>query len=170
MAAPRVLVRDEDRGAKKRWIPPAPDFGWELLGFMGFVFLFMGLLDIAIAGYPVQFGNPEWEFGTIGSWMNALTVPALGLALLLGSAVARGWQQGIKLWAIVLIILAIVVLGLLIVYSLNLPLAFRAVQEPLARSGLKRSVAKSLIQGVFYPAVFLILALKALRRSKARTG
>lgn len=168
MAAPRVLVRDEDRGARKRWIPPAPDYGWELMGLMGGVFFLMGGLDIFLAGYPFQFGNPEWEFGTIGSWFNALSVPTLGLTLLIGSAVARGWALGVKLWSIVLLLGALIVLGLLVVYSLNLPLAFRAVQEPLARTGLKKSVLKTVIQGVFYPAIFLIVAFKAWRHSGAR--
>ena len=59
-------------------------------------------------------------------------------------------------------------LGLLVVYSLNLPLAFRAVQEPLARTGLKKSVLKTVLQGVFYPTVFLIVAYKAWRHSGAR--
>lgn len=168
MAAPRVLVRDEDRGAKKRWIPPAPDFGWELMGLLGIVFFLMGCLDILLAGYPFQFGNPEWEFGTIGSWLNALSVPTLGLTLLIGAAVARGWALGVKIWSIVLLLGALIVLGLLVVYSLNLPLAFRAVQEPLARTGLKKSVAKTVIQGLFYPTVFLIVAFKAWRHSGAR--
>jgi hypothetical protein len=168
MAAPRVLVRDEEKGAKRRWLPPAPDFGWELLGFMGLVFLGMGLLDIVLSGYPFSFGNPEWEFGTIGSWLNALSVPTLGLTLLIGAAVARGWALGVRIWAIVLLLAALIVLALLVVYSLNLPLAFRAVTEPLARTGLKKSVAKTLIQGVFYPTVFLIVAIKAWRHSGAR--
>lgn len=167
MAAPRVLVRDEDRGAKKRWIPPAPDFGWQLLGLVGGVFLVMGLLDMAVAGYPLQFGNPEWEFGTIGAWLNGLTVPTLGLALLIGAAVARGWALGVKVWSIVLVVGAVIVLGLLVVYSLNLPLAFRTVTEPLVRLGLKKSVAKSVIQGLFYPTVFAIIAWKALRHTGA---
>jgi len=167
MAAPRVLVRDEDSATRKRWIPPAPDFGWELLGLIGGVFVFMGALDIVLSGYPYQFGNPEWEFGTIGGWLNGLSVPALGMALLIGSAVARGWRLGVRLWAILLVLAAVIVLGLLVIYSLNLPLASRAVTEPAVRTALKKSVLKTLIQGLFYPVVFLMIAWKAWRHSGA---
>src|SRR5574338_443220 len=97
MTSPRVLVREDSEGRKRRWRPPGPDFGWKLLG----------------------------------------------LALLLGAAVARGWILGTRVWAIVGIVMAVLILAAAVIWALNLPLAFRSVQEPAARLGLKKSVAKS---------------------------
>lgn len=168
MATPRVLVREDESGRRRSWLPPAPDFGWQLLGMLGVVFFLSGLLDLGMAGYPFMFGNPDWEFGTIASMLNALPVPMLGLTLLLASAVARGWALGIKLWSIVAIVAAVVILALIVIWALNLPLAFRTVQDPLPRLGLKKSVAKTLAQAVLYPAAFMWLGFKGWRLSRAQ--
>jgi hypothetical protein len=132
------------------------------------VLLISGLLDIGIAVYPTMFGNPEWEFGTIGSALNGLTVPMLGLALLVGAAVARGWIQGTRLWAIFAIAVAVIILAAAVLWALNLPLAFKSVQEPAARLGLKKSVAKTIAQAILYPVAFLWIGWQGFRHSRAQ--
>lgn len=168
MSAPRVLVRDEEPGKRRHWLPQAPDFGWELLGFVGIVFFLSGLLDLFMAGYPFMWGNPDWEFGVIGSILNGLTVPMLGLALMLGAAVARGWRFGIRLFSILAWVFSILIIVLTVFWALNLPLAFKTVQDPLPRQGLKKSVAKTLAQAVLYPAAFIWLGFKGWRYSRAQ--
>jgi hypothetical protein len=91
----------------------------------------------------------------------------LGLALLIGSAAARGWQLGLRIWSIVALLAALMILVALVLYALNLPLAFKTVQEPLLRTGLKKSVLKTLVQALIYPTVFLILSYRAWRHSGA---
>lgn len=167
MESPRILVREEEAGARKSYLPPAPDFGWSLLGLAGITFFVVGMLDLGLTGYPYQFGNPDWEFGTVGSVLNGIPVPMLGLALLIGSAAARGWQLGLRLWAAVALIAALLILAGTLLYALNLPLAFKTVEEPLLRTGLKKSVLKTLVQALIYPTVFLILAYRAWRHSGA---
>ncbi|HET7111798.1 MAG TPA: hypothetical protein VFI41_13080, partial [Gemmatimonadales bacterium] len=71
MASPRVLVREDTEGRKRSWRPPAPDFGWKLLGWVGGVLLIVGLIDLGLAFYPPMFGNPNWEFGTVSSQLNS---------------------------------------------------------------------------------------------------
>ena len=168
MASPRVLVREDTEGRKRSWRPPAPDFGWKLLGWVGGVLLLIGLIDIGLAFYPPMFGNPNWEFGTVSSSLNSLPVPMLGLALLLGAAVARGWILGVRVWAIVGIVLAVCILAAAVIWALNLPLAFRSVQEPVARLGLKKSVAKSVAQVILYPVAFLWIGWQGLRHVRAQ--
>ena len=168
MDAPRILVREEQAG-KRTWLPAAPDFGWRLLGFVGAVLFISGLLDLALAGYPFMFGNPNWEFGTIGSMLNGLPVPMLGLALLVGAAAARGWTMGLRIWSILALVAAVLILGAAAIWALNLPLAFREVQEPVARLGLKKSVFKTVAQAVLYPVAFGwlgVVGLRHIRRSK----
>jgi hypothetical protein len=168
MASPRVLVRDESESRKRSWRPPAPDFGWQLLGWVGGVLLIVGLLDLGLAFYPPMFGNANWEFGTVGSSLNSLPVPMLGLALLLGAAVARGWVLGMRVWAIIGIVLAVLVLAAAALWALNLPLAFRSVQEPVARLGLKKSVAKTVAQAILYPVAFLWIGWQGMRHAGAK--
>jgi Ca2+/H+ antiporter len=92
----------------------------------------------------------------------------LGLALLLGAAVARGWILGTRVWAIVGIVMAVLILAAAVIWALNLPLAFRSVQEPAARLGLKKSVAKSIAQAILYPVAFLWIGWQGLRHSRAQ--
>ena len=167
MESPRILVREETAGARKSFLPPSPDFGWSLLGLAGITFFVVGVLDLGLTGYPFQFGNPDWEFGTVGSVLNGLPVPMLGLALLIGSAAARGWQLGLRIWSIVALLAALVIVAALVLYALNLPLVFKTVQEPLLRTGIKKSVLKTLVQALIYPTVFGILSYRAWRHSGA---
>jgi len=41
----------------------------------------------------------------------------------------------------------LIVIGGLVLYATNIPLALRSVADPIARSGLKRAIVKSLLQG-----------------------
>jgi hypothetical protein len=161
-------VREDSEGRKRSWRPPAPDFGWKLLGWVGGVLLIIGLIDLGLALYPPMFGNPNWEFGTVSAQLNSLPVPMLGLALLLGAAVARGWVLGMRVWAILGIVLAVLILAAAVLWALNLPLAFRSVQEPAARLGLKKSVAKSVAQAILYPVAFLWIGWQGLRHARAQ--
>jgi hypothetical protein len=135
---------------------------------VGGVLLIVGLLDLGLAFYPPMFGNANWEFGTVGSSLNSLPVPMLGLALLLGAAVARGWVLGMRVWAIIGIVLAVLVLAAAALWALNLPLAFRSVQEPVARLGLKKSVAKTVAQAILYPVAFLWIGWQGMRHAGAK--
>ena len=164
MASPRVLVREDERSGRS-YLPPAPDFGWQVIGWLGVTFLLVGGLDIALAWYPFNLGNAEWEFGTISQTFDGLPVVTMGLALCLGAAIARGWRQGVRLFGILFLVAAVLIIAALVIYGLNLPLAFKSVQNPLLRTGLKKAVTKAIGQGVFYPAAFIIMGLKALRHA-----
>lgn len=165
MASPRVLVREDGQGGKARFIPPAPDFGWQLLGWLGWVFLIVGGIDIALTWYPFNLGNPDWEFGTISSTLDSLPVTTMGLAILLASSVARGWKLGIRIFSILLLVAALLVVAAIVIYLLNLPLAFKSVTEPILRTGLKKAVTKTISQGVFYPTAFVIMGMQGWRHA-----
>ena len=135
---------------------------------MGLVFTLVGLLDLALAWYPVQFGNPQWEFGTVSRTYDTLPITALGLALLLGSGVARGARWWVRTVGVVLLALGLVVAAGLVLYALNIPLALTSVAgDALASLGIKRAIVKALGQGVLYAGVFVVLGISALRHSVA---
>ena len=108
MAERKVLVREEK---KKPAGPLAPDAStaWSWIGWFGLVLAAAGIFDFLLAWYPLGLGSAEWEFGTITASYAGLPLPTMGLAALLGSALARGvrWQ------ILVLSIGALVVAGLL---------------------------------------------------------
>lgn len=165
MAPPRILVREDEQG-KRSYLTPAPDFGWQLISILGGTYALLGLLDIALTWYPFAFGNPDWEFGTVASTLDGLPVPTLGVALLLGAAVARGSKRAVRIWSTVLIVMAVTVLAIGVVYLLNVPLAFKTVQEPMIRTGLKKAVSKAVGQMLLYPVAFGIMAVMGLKHSR----
>ncbi len=135
---------------------------------MGFVFACVGQLDLALAWYPVQFGNPQWEFGTVSRTYDTLPITALGLTLLLGSGVARGARWWVRIVGTVLLGMGLVVAAGLVLYALNIPLALTSVAgDSLASLGIKRAIVKALGQGVLYSVVFVVLGISALRHSVA---
>ena len=167
LAAPQILVPAEEvAAAARRRLPPAPDYGWYLLGWLGLVFVVIGCTDLAMAWYPVLIGNPQWEFGTVSRTYDNLPLTSLGLGLLLGAGVARGVKWWTRIVAVLFLLLALLVIGGLVLYATNIPLALRSVADPLALSGLKRAIAKALVQGVMYGLVFSVLGISALRHSR----
>ncbi len=166
LAAPQILVQANDPKQARPRLPPAPDYGWYLLGWLGLAFVTVGLTDLALAWYPVRIGSPEWEFGTVSRTFDSLPITALGLGLLLGAGVARGVRWWTRIVAVLYLAMAVVVIGGLVLYATNIPLALRFVADPLAQSGLKRAIAKALVQGLMYGSVFLILGIGALRHSR----
>ncbi|MGB7414768.1 MAG: HpsJ family protein [Thermosynechococcaceae cyanobacterium] len=51
------------------------------LRLTGYVLLALAALDIVAVVFPTDFFNPEWEFKTIGSLVERVPVPLIGLAL-----------------------------------------------------------------------------------------
>ena len=123
---------EEDASSGRRRLAPAPDYGWYLLGWLGLVFVIVGGVSLAMMWYPVLIGNPQWEFGTVSSTYDSLPITALGLGLLLGAGVARGIRWWTRTAAALFLLLALLVIGGLVLYATNLPLALRAVTDPMS--------------------------------------
>ena len=135
---------------------------------MGLVFATVGMLDLGLSWYPVQIGNPQWEFGTVSQTYDSLPITALGLTLLLGSGVARGARWWVRTVGILLVLMGLAVATGLVLYALNIPLALTSVAgDALASLGIKRAIVKALGQGVLYAGVFVVLGISALRHSVA---
>jgi hypothetical protein len=72
-----TAIRIDEPQPSPRKPTPAPELGWYLLGWAGWVFLLAGVVDIGMAWIPFHLGNPEWEFGTVTQSLVAL-VPSWG--------------------------------------------------------------------------------------------
>jgi hypothetical protein len=138
--------------------------GWRAIGAIGLTLLAAGLVDLALAWSPMRFGSPEWEFGTISATLNNLPVPTMGLALLAahGAAIDRkGQLLAVGLWAAAMAGMLVVAAAF---YALDVPLALRAVQEPVARGSLKTGIVKGVASIVVYLGFHAWAAVFAFRR------
>lgn len=151
--------------APSRRATPSPTVGWELLAWAAGAFVAVGLTDLLLGWIPVRLGNPEWEFGTVSRTLDNLPITLLGLALLHASVAARGIDWALRATSLLALVLAGILLVGLVVYALDLPLAFRVVTDPAARSGLERAVVKALVQGTLYPTVLLTIGIKGIRQT-----
>lgn len=142
----------------------SPEASWSLLKGAGFLFVLVSGLDIALAWYPVGFGNPEWEFGTITATFQGLPVLVLGLVLLLASGVARGQRRLVRSVSIGMTLVAIVLIAIAALYALTAPIALQASPPgSLLSVGLKKAIFRTAGQAVLYPAVLIVLAVAAWR-------
>jgi len=165
MAAPHLMLKPtepESRPLGKK--PPlSPTLGWELLGWAGLAFLVVGGLDLLMGWVPLRLGNPEWEFATVSRTFDNLPITVLGLTMLLASVAARNIEWAMRATGLVALLLAAFLLLALVVYALDIPLAFRVVTLPAPRSGLKRAVLKAAVQGTLYPLALVAIGVKGIR-------
>lgn len=142
----------------------APLDAWRPLGWIGFAFAVLGLVDIALGWYPPAFGNPEWEFGTISGSLNALAIPMLGLYLALASAIARSDRRTARAIAGVMGLLLLTVLGLGVLYLTVLPLAVKAVAgNALVSLGIKKAIFKAVMLGTIDSVLLAVGMVKGWR-------
>ena len=143
--------------------PPFAE-AWRVVGWLGVAFFAMGIIDILIGWYPVRFGSAEWEFGTIASTVGSLSIPTLGLYLVLCSAISRKRAGEARMVGVVMTAMGVVLLGLAILYLTRIPLALRAVaSNDMASLNMKKSIMKWLVLFVGYEALYLRGALKSFR-------
>jgi hypothetical protein len=160
MTEPRVVM---GKPSRKGWAPSARST-WRLLAGLGALFVVVGGADLALTWLPLGFGNPEWEFGTVTSMMDGLPVPTLGLVALVAAGQLGGSRVTSRIGSVLLAVFALWVVAAAILYATTVPLALRAVTEPVIRSGLNKAVIKTALQSVVYPIGLIWLAVAAWRR------
>ena len=166
MTAPKVLVSQKSEHAVP--LEPSPDVSWRLLGAAGFGFLVVGGLDVLLTWLPLRFGNPEWEFASVTASLNGLPLAAMGLVLVLVSAIARGRRWTVRVVAAVFAMLALGIVAAAVLYATNIPIALQSVTSPVARVGLGKAMIRTMGQVVAYPVLFAWLAVRSWKHS--RTG
>lgn len=153
MTSPRILVREDAKGARKGWVDPAPELGWYLLGGLGFVFALVGVIDLLLAWYPTNFGDMEWKFATVTTTLGSLPLFSMGLVLLTVSGLARGRRWVIGTMTVVLLLVIVLILGCAVLYLPQISNALGAVSDPTIKMGLKRAITKTVVQLIAYPLV-----------------
>ena len=168
MAVPRIMVgggvATSNSGSRSSY-SALVNASFSLLGLLGFALFVVGGVDFLLNFYPLRFGNPEWEFGTITGALNAIPSSLVGLVLLLVSAVIHESAIRMRALAVVLLAWAAFLLAMGVIYGLTLPLAARGFADPGVGLGLKRAIFRSALQLAVYPAVMIWLAVRGFRQA-----
>lgn len=142
---------------------------WRWIGWFGLVLLLAGLGDWTLAWFPMRLGSAEWEFGTVVSSFSGLPLVTLGFAGVLGAGVARGIRWQVILTAWILLLFATWILAGLVLFSLDIPVAMKAVQGA-ARLGIMKAIAKTSFLGVLFLTGYVVAAIATLRHAGRRRG
>src|SRR3954471_18615658 len=134
---PKILVSNASRIR-----PATPDAAgaWRWIMWFALLLTLAGVGDWAIALTPPRLGSPEWEFGTITSVFSGLPLVTMGFAGLLGSAMARGIRWQIITISTFVLLFALLILGGLVLFLLDVPLALGSVQG-VAHLGILKATA-----------------------------
>jgi hypothetical protein len=138
-----------------------------MLGRFGVLLAVIGGIDIVLHWYPPAFKSPEWEFGTVATTLGGLPLPTMGLVAVLASGLARAVRANLVAMAVIFTMLTVFVVGAMLVFMLDVPLALNAVSAanvpPQAATELKRTIARTLVMGLGFGAVYLYGAVASVR-------
>lgn len=136
-----------------------------LLMTVGATFVLLGLAESFLLWFPLQVGNPVWEFATLSRMLDAMPMLALGFALLAYAQVTRPAPQErhAKPIAVSAAVVAIVVVALGALYATVAPVVLGST-PPEAMDGVRRTIIKSSIQLIVYCALFGSLSVVLWKR------
>jgi len=132
--------------------------GWSVLLVMGWLFVIVGLLNIVLLWWPLQMGNPEYEFASVAASLDSLPLPTMGLAFALAASRASGRPTSAKAAMVIAVVVAVLVVLAAALYGLDVPLALNAVKAGPIRLGILKSIMKVSAQAVLYPVALIAFA------------
>lgn len=159
MSDPRIVASAKGHG-RAGPEPVNSSRAWAMLGWIGLAFVVVGGSDFVLAWLPPNFGNREWEYGTVTASFNGLPILLLGLGLLItsGERMGRRWwgtlglagSLGLLLW----------VLAGFVLWALNVSLALETVPDELVL-GVRRALVKTVVQSVVYSTLLAYFVRRA---------
>jgi len=128
-------------------------------------------VDLAMAWFPAQFGNAEWEFGIVTRTFDSLALGTTGFGLLVLVALVRRLRLGLAVVGVLAVLGSIALAICLVLYGLNVPVALGAVPEA-AGTVLRRAMVRTGTFGVIYLVLYVWLSWYTWRgfRAEARGG
>ena len=167
----RILVDDRE-GPLSGAAPSTWDTGTDsriLIG-VGLVLALYSLLDTCLALYPFGLGNAEWEVGTISEIINSLPLLTVSLTAIWVGAGRSGRRRLLLTCGVGFLFLALCILGSLVLFSTNIPIALRAtLGQDASQLGIKKLAAKTGVQGVLFTTMYIVAGIAAIRQF-GRTG
>lgn len=160
--AERVLVAAETRSSREPDRPAAQ----RIIQVVGWAFLLVGAVDLALLWVPARLGSVAWEFATVGRTLDAFPMPALGFALIAFAAASapRGRPARLRGIAVGFAVLAIGLLLLAALLATSAPAVLSQTPEA-AQVAVRRAILRHGAQAVAYPTAFAVLAIYLWRKT-----
>jgi hypothetical protein len=141
---------------------------WRLTFGLGLLLVIVGGIEVVSLWMPPNLAIPAWRVRTAGAFFDTFPQFGLGVVLLLAAAVALGWPGTIRTLATVCILLALALWAVAALYVSALPTVVNGVMDPGMRTQITKATLKTVLQALFYPAAFIILAVLSWRATLAR--
>lgn len=143
-------------------------WAWSLLGWIGLLLLGLGLVDGALYWLPAHWSSPDWLFDAVSATAAALPLPTLGIAALLGAALARRRLGQLRLLGALLMLLALALVAAYIAFLHTLPPTERAIRGAgaIAAAATARIVARTGVMVVLFTPACFVASLVALNASR----
>ena len=161
---PRILI-DPSSGSRRNL--PDSARAWRWIGWLALALFLAGAVDWVLAWIPLRFGSPEWEFGTVVASFGGLPLMTMGFAGLLASAIARGIRWQVVMISLFVLVWAVWILGALIIFLLDVPIALRASSGPV-HLGLMKATARTTTLGLLFSTSYFVAGIAALRQTGSR--
>ena len=145
----------------------APRTAWRLLGWLGWLLLLVGGIDLVSQWYPPAFKSPEWEFGVVTVTIASLPLLTIGSTAVLASCLSRAKRGGVLMMGAFFALLFVVVGLMLVLFASDLPLAMRSPPGP-ALTAVKKAIARTLAMGVAYEIAYFVAAVTSFRYAFGR--
>lgn len=162
----RGIITGRERSSTGR-LRQDPDSAWRYVAWFGLLLAVAGFGDLVIAWVPLMFGSPEWEFGTVVATFAGLPLGTMGLAAMLGSALARGMRWQVRLLGWVVLGLGILWAAAYTVFLTVLPIAVRGAPEG-SSIGVSKVVAKTSLLAVAFVTAYVVAGVQTLRKLRSR--
>lgn len=163
----RILLGGNDDNAAKgpSWRPETVS---RVLIGVGLVLALVTSTDFILAIYPPGFGNPEWEISIISEIIGGLPLLTIGLVGIWAGFGQQGQRLGLIACGAAFLLLALAVLGGLVLFLTDAPMALNATQD-VAHLGIQKLVAKTVTLGLLFCVLYIVAGVAAMKQSR-RTG
>jgi len=166
MGAPHVVLQ-ADQKALKPISTTAPLTAWRALGRGGVVLALIASVDILLRWYPLSLRSPEWELGTVALTFASMPLVTVGLVAGLASALARGARTTIAVMAGVFCATSVFVIGSLLLFASDVPIALGAVSGPSIPPGaaleMKKTIARAAVMGAGFAVIYVYGSVVSVR-------
>ena len=156
-------------GERSSRAQPDEQAAWAMVFLVGASLVAIGATDVAMLFYPARFASLDWEFGTISAFVDGLPVMTIGFSAMIVASAARGWRRWRGVLAALALLMAIATLVMLMIFVLDAPAAFRAI-NPAMRQSLTKAVVKTGFMGFVYVCLYAALGVWTWRRLKSSTS
>jgi hypothetical protein len=124
---------------------------------VAFALVFIPLFDAAMSLFPFRVGAPQWRFGAVGLFSNALMIPAIGVLIAVTTAVVLGHERTQRVLSILCWIAVAILIAALAAFSLD-ALQTRASVQPAMRLSFLVASATAAAKLLLGAATFVLFA------------